>query len=107
MLTCRLGRSIMKLSRILTLLLALALLILTVGLPTRSTAARNKTPTPTATPTGPAGPSAPRLLDPANGAQVTVPFTIAWTAVTDPSGIVAYNWQVSPSASFAPVVALH
>src|SRR5215204_3643648 len=100
MLTWRLWRSLMKLSRILTLLLALVLIILAAGLPTRSTAARNRTPTPTATPTGPAGPPAPALLGPANGAQVTVPFTIAWAAVTDPAGIVAYNWQVSPSSSF-------
>ncbi len=96
----------MKLSRILMLLLALVLILLAVGIPTRSTSARNRTPTPTATPTGPAGPPAPALLGPANGAQVTEPFTISWSAVSDPTGIVAYNWQVSPSSSFAPVVAL-
>jgi hypothetical protein len=33
-----------------------------------------------------------------------VPFTISWSAVSDPSGIVAYNWQVSSSSSFASVV---
>jgi hypothetical protein len=88
------------------LLSALVLITLVVGLPPQSTFARNRTPTPTATPTSPAGPPAPALLGPANGAQVTEPFTISWSAVTDPSGIVAYNWQVSPSSSFSPVVAL-
>ena len=37
---------------------------------------------------------APKPLAPANGAKVVVPFTIWWSAVSDPSGIVAYNWQV-------------
>jgi len=32
------------------------------------------------------------------------PFTIAWSSVTDPNGVVAYNWQVSPSSTFSPVV---
>jgi hypothetical protein len=32
---------------------------------------------------------------------VTVPFTISWLPPTDPSGIVAYNWQVSGSSTFA------
>ncbi|HUS16863.1 MAG TPA: hypothetical protein VM536_17845 [Chloroflexia bacterium] len=97
----------MNFARILTLLVALGLLILVVGSPASPTAARSRTPTPTATPTGPSGPPAPVLLAPANGAQVSVPFTISWSAVTDPHGIVAYNWQVSPSSSFAPVVALN
>lgn len=50
------------------------------------------------------GPPAPSPLAPANGAQVTVPFTISWSAVSDPSGILAYNWQVSPSSKFSPVI---
>src|SRR5512141_1447753 len=50
------------------------------------------------------GPPAPSNLAPVNGAQVTVPFTISWSAVSDPSGIVAYNWQVSPSSTFSPVI---
>jgi hypothetical protein len=33
-----------------------------------------------------------------------VPFTISWAAVSDPSGIVAYNWQVSSSSTFSSVV---
>src|SRR5262245_1711579 len=97
----------MKFSRVLTLLLALVLIMLFVGAPPRSTVARGRRPTPTPTPTGPAGPPAPALLGPADGAPVTEPFTIAWEAVTDPHGIVAYNWQVSPSSSFSPVVALN
>jgi hypothetical protein len=50
-----------------------------------------------------AGPSAPNPTAPLNGAQVTVPFTISWSAVSDPSGIIAYNWQISPASSFSPV----
>src|SRR5205085_7239997 len=49
-------------------------------------------------------PAAPTLSAPSNGTTVAEPFTIAWSAVSDPSGIVAYNWQVSPSSSFSPVV---
>src|SRR3954451_2714309 len=53
-----------------------------------------------------ATPPAPTPIGPANGASVLVPFTISWSAVTDPSGIVAYNWQVSPSSTFNPVIKL-
>ena len=53
-----------------------------------------------------APPPAPAPLAPANGANVTIPFTISWSAVTDPTGIVAYNWQVSPTSSFATVILL-
>ena len=49
-------------------------------------------------------PPAPALLGPASGAQVVTPLTLSWSAVSDPSGIVAYNWQVSPSSTFSPVV---
>src|SRR5215217_7399617 len=49
-------------------------------------------------------PSAPALLSPASGASVQIPFTVAWSSVSDPAGIVAYNWQVSTSSSFSPVV---
>ncbi|HEV8638181.1 MAG TPA: hypothetical protein VG370_28545, partial [Chloroflexota bacterium] len=51
-----------------------------------------------------AAPPAPTPLAPANGANVLVPFTISWSAVSDPSGIVAYNWQVSPSSAFTTVI---
>src|SRR5881296_2033044 len=54
-----------------------------------------------------AAPPAPLLLAPADTAPVQVPFTITWSAVTDPAGIVAYNWQVSPSPSFTPVVLIN
>src|SRR5712692_513097 len=49
-------------------------------------------------------PPAPTPLAPAFGANVLVPFTISWSAVSDPSGIVAYNWQVSSSSTFTPVI---
>jgi hypothetical protein len=49
-------------------------------------------------------PAAPTLTSPSSGATLPEPFTIAWSSVTDPSGIVAYNWQVSPSSSFSPIV---
>src|SRR5450432_4581688 len=51
-----------------------------------------------------AAPPAPTSLSPADGANVTVPFTISWAPVSDPSGILGYNWQVSSSSSFTIVV---
>ncbi len=53
-----------------------------------------------------AAPPAPTPLGPVNGANVTVPATMSWSAVTDPGGaaIAGYNWKVSPSPSMAPVV---
>ena len=50
------------------------------------------------------GPAAPNLLAPANGAQVTSPVAISWSAVSDSKGISAYNWQVSSSSSMSPLV---
>src|SRR3954470_15805830 len=96
----------MRPSRTITLLLIAALTMLVVSLSSQPTSARrgNPTPTPTPTPAVPSGPAAPAPLAPGNGASVTVPFTISWSAVSDPSGIIAYNWQVSPSSSFSPVV---
>ncbi len=49
------------------------------------------------------GPAAPALLSPAAGAGVTSPVTISWSAVTDPSGIAGYNWQVSTSSNFSTI----
>src|SRR5712692_4226988 len=49
-------------------------------------------------------PPAPTPLAPADSANVLVPFTISWSAVSDASGIVAYNWQVSSSSTFTPVI---
>ena len=51
-----------------------------------------------------AAPAAPSAVSPVDGAGVTEPFTISWTAVSDPSGIVAYNWQVSSSSAFTSVL---
>jgi len=50
-----------------------------------------------------AAPAAPALISPPSGASVTPPFTISWTAVSDPSGILGYNWQVSATSSFAKI----
>jgi len=47
----------------------------------------------------------PNPLSPASGASLTSPLTISWSAVTDPSGILGYNWQVSTSSTF-PTIAL-
>jgi len=49
-------------------------------------------------------PAAPTPLAPASGASIQEPFTISWSAVSDPAGIVAYNWQVSTASTFSPVV---
>jgi predicted secreted protein len=46
---------------------------------------------------------APTLLSPASAASVTSPFTISWSAVSDPSGNAGYNWQVSSSSAFSSV----
>jgi hypothetical protein len=48
-------------------------------------------------------PPAPAPLTPANAASVTLPFGISWGAVSDPSGIAAYNWQVSTTSTFAKI----
>jgi hypothetical protein len=48
-------------------------------------------------------PAAPTLLSPASGATVVQPFTESWSAVTDPSGIVGYNWQISASSAFTNI----
>jgi len=50
-------------------------------------------------------PAAPSPIAPAAGASVSAPLSISWSAVTDPSGIIAYNWQVSASSTFGVVVA--
>ena len=51
-----------------------------------------------------AAPPAPSAVSPADGAAVTEPFTISWTAVSDPTGIIAYNWQVSSSSTFTSLL---
>jgi hypothetical protein len=51
-----------------------------------------------------AAPPAPSPVSPADGEVVTEPFTISWTAVSDPAGIIGYNWQVSSSSAFTSVL---
>jgi len=51
-----------------------------------------------------AAPPAPAQQGPANGGSVTVPFTISWSAVTDPAGIIGYNYQVSASPTFSSLI---
>lgn len=53
----------------------------------------------------PSPPGTPTLESPAEGASVTTPFTISWSAVSDPSGISAYNWIVSSSPNFTTTAA--
>jgi hypothetical protein len=50
------------------------------------------------------GPAAPVPSAPTNGAGVTAPLTLAWSAVSDLSGIIGYNWEVSSSPAFSSVV---
>ena len=47
----------------------------------------------------------PAPLTPAAGASLTAPLTISWSAVTDPSGILGYNWQASASSTFSTIAA--
>lgn len=51
-----------------------------------------------------AAPAAPTPSAPANGASVQTPFAISWSAVSDPSGLLGYNWQISASSGFASLV---
>ncbi len=46
-----------------------------------------------------APPPAPTPVAPANGAPVTLPFSISWS-VTDPVQIGGYNWEISRSTDF-------
>src|SRR5690348_1936175 len=57
-----------------------------------------------ARPAAAAGPAAPSLVSPASGASVPEPLSISWSAVSDPSGIAGYNWQVSTSSTFGTVI---
>ena len=54
--------------------------------------------------TAAAAPPAPTPVAPVNGASVQSPLTLSWSAVTDPSGILGYNWQISSSSNFSPIV---
>jgi hypothetical protein len=51
-----------------------------------------------------AAPTAPTPLSPANGADVRIPFQLSWSTAQDPSGVFAYNWQVSATSTFAKIL---
>ena len=54
-----------------------------------------------------APPPAPPILAPANAASVTVPFMLSWSPViSNPSGVIAYNWQISTSSTFTPLIGM-
>ena len=58
-------------------------------------------------PPPPSGPAAPTLLAPANGASVTTPVALSWSATIDPNPATfngGYNWQISATSSFATFV---
>src|SRR5258706_7488889 len=51
-------------------------------------------------------PPAPALLQPAAGASLLQPITLAWGTVVDPDGpIGSYTWQVSSTSTFNVVIA--
>src|SRR5437763_516080 len=51
-------------------------------------------------------PPAPVLPQPGAGAAFVQPITLAWGAVVDPDGpIGSYTWQVSPTSTFAFIIA--
>src|SRR4051794_26078978 len=52
-------------------------------------------------------PTAPTPLGPANGASVTTPVTLSWSATLDPnppSQNGGYNWEISASSTFGTLV---
>jgi hypothetical protein len=51
------------------------------------------------------GPAAPAPIAPGAGASVASPVGLSWSAVSDPSGIAGYNWEVATSSTFATKVA--
>jgi hypothetical protein len=48
--------------------------------------------------------AAPAPVGPADGASVTIPFAISWTAPGDPAAVGGYHWQVSRTPDFATVL---
>ncbi|WP_163483861.1 hypothetical protein [Geodermatophilus sabuli] len=55
----------------------------------------------------PSAPAAPAQLAPANGASVTTPVTLSWSAVLDPAPASqngGYNWEIATSATFTTLV---
>jgi hypothetical protein len=78
-----------------------ATLLLVWSSATSANARRSPTPTPT-----PAGPLAPVLVSPANGASVVQPITLDWNPVSAAGGpIGSYTWQVGTTSGFATVIA--
>ena len=62
---------------------------------------QNPSPTPT-----PAGPPAPVLVTPANGAALVQPITLDWDPVSASGGpIGSYTWQVGTTSTFTTVIA--
>jgi hypothetical protein len=61
-------------------------------------------PPPPPPPPAPSGPAAPTALTPGDGAGVTTPLTLSWSAGTDPFSINGYNWEISASPTFSPLV---
>lgn len=56
-------------------------------------------------PPPPSGPAAPAPLSPADGASVTTPLTLTWSAVLDPASVNGgYNWEIGTSPTFATLV---
>lgn len=51
-----------------------------------------------------ATPPVPVPLSPAAGGSVLAPFPLSWSAVSDRTGIVAYNWEISTSSAFTSVI---
>jgi hypothetical protein len=76
-------------------------LLVVWGSVTSAHARRSPTPTPT-----PAGPPAPVLVSPANGASLVQPITLDWNPVSAPGGpIGSYTWQVGTTSGFTTVIA--
>jgi len=83
------------------LLIFTATLLLVWSILTSAVARRSPTPTPP-----PAGPPAPVLVSPANGASLIQPITLDWDPVSAPGGpIGSYTWQVATTNSFTTVIA--
>jgi hypothetical protein len=56
-------------------------------------------------PPPPGGPAAPVATGPADGASMTSPLTLSWSAVLDPgSQNGGYNWQIGTSPTFSQLV---
>ena len=59
-------------------------------------------------PPPPSGPAAPGPLTPADGASVTTPVTLSWSATIDPNPVSqngGYNWEIGTSSTFATLAA--